>query len=60
MEKLQYSVGGGLGIEFSLSRALGLYIDPGIRYYLPSDQPKSIRTDKPLMVNFDAGLRFNF
>ncbi len=60
VEKLQYSVGGGLGIEFSLSRAMGLYIDPGIRYYFPSDQPKSIRTDKPLMVNFDAGLRFNF
>lgn len=60
VEKLQYSVGGGLGIEFSLSRTLGLYIDPGIRYYFSSDQPKSIRTDKPLMVNFDAGLRFNF
>lgn len=60
VEKLQYSVGGGLGIEFSLSRTLGLYIDPGIRYYFPSDQPKSIRTDKPVMVNFDAGLRFNF
>ena len=60
VEKLQYSVGGGLGIEFSLSRTMGLYIDPGIRYYFPSDQPKSIRTDRPIMVNFDAGLRFNF
>lgn len=60
VERLQYSVGGGLGIEFSLSRTLGLYIDPGVRYYFPSDQPKSIRTDKPVMVNFDAGLRFNF
>lgn len=60
VEKLQYSVGGGLGIEFKLSRILGLYIDPSIRYYFPSDQPKSIRTDKPVMVSFDAGLRFNF
>ena len=60
VQKLQYSIGGGLGIEFSLSRILGLYVDPGIRYYFPSDQPKSIRTDKPVMISFDAGLRFNF
>ena len=60
VEKLQYSVGLGLGLEFSLSRTLGLYLDPGLRYYFPCDQPKSVRTDKPVCVNFDAGLRFNF
>lgn len=60
VEKLQYSVGAGLGLEFRLSRMLGLYIDPGLRYYFPCDQPKSVRTDKPVSVNFDAGLRFNF
>lgn len=56
----QYSIGGGLGIEFALSRRVGLYVDPGVRYYFPCDQPKSIRTDKPMMINLDAGLRFNF
>lgn len=56
----QYSIGGGLGIEFALSRKVGLYVDPGVRYYFPCDQPKSIRTDKPMMINLDAGLRFNF
>lgn len=60
VEKLQYSAGLGLGVEFSLSRRIGLYLDPSVRYYFPSDQPKSVRTDRPLMVNFDAGLRFNF
>ena len=60
VEKLQYSVGAGLGLEFRLSRMLGLYIDPGLHYYFPCDQPKSVRTDKPVSVNFDAGLRFNF
>lgn len=60
VKKLQWSSGIGLGVEFKLSELLGLYIDPGLRYYFPSDQPKSIRTDKPVMVNFDAGLRFNF
>lgn len=56
----QYSIGGGLGIEFTLSRKVGLYVDPGVRYFFPCDQPKSIRTDKPMMINLDAGLRFNF
>lgn len=55
-----YSVGVGLGVEFRLSRTVGLYLDPGVNYYFPGNQPRSIRTDKPLMLNFDAGLRFNF
>ena len=57
---IQFSVGGGLGVEFQLGQHLGLYLDPGVSYYFPSGQPRSIRTDKPLMLNFDAGLRFNF
>lgn len=60
VEKPQYSVGLGFGLEFALSKILGLYADPGVRYYFPCDQPKSVRTDKPLLVSFDAGLRFNF
>ena len=60
VKNLQYSVGAGLGVEFALSQHLGLYLDPGIKYYFYNHQPKSVRTDKPLMVNFDVGLRFNF
>ena len=56
---LQYSVGLGLGVEFRLSDKMGLYLDPGACYYFNCNQPKSVRTDKPLMVNFEAGLRFN-
>ena len=56
---LQWSVGAGLGVEFKLAEHLGIYVDPGVRYYFNNGQPKSIRTDKPLMINFEAGLRFN-
>lgn len=56
----QFSAALGLGLEFKLSNALGLYVDPSVRYYFHTGQPKSIRTDKPFMFNFDAGLRFNF
>lgn len=55
------SVSVGVGVEFRLGRRIGLYLDPGVNYYFPGNlQPRSIRTDKPLMLNFDAGLRFNF
>ncbi len=56
----QFSAALGLGLEFKLSDKLGLYLDPAVRYYFHSPgQPKSVRTDKPFMFNFDAGLRFN-
>lgn len=59
VDRFQFSVSAGLGIEFPLSGKLGLYLDPGVRYYFYSGQPKSLRTEKPFMVSVDAGLRFD-
>ena len=56
----QFGVFGGIGVEFKLTDLLGLYADPSVRYWFPGNQPKSIRTDKPLMFSLEAGLRFNF
>lgn len=56
---MQFSAALGLGFQFKLSDKLGLYVDPAVRYYFHGNQPKSIRTDKPLMFNMEAGLRFN-
>lgn len=60
VNKIQWSVGAGLGVEFRLSDHLGLYLDPSAKYYFHCDQPKNVRTERPLMANFDAGLRFDF
>lgn len=54
-----FSVGIGLGVEFKITKWLGIYIDPEVNYFIPGNHPKSIRTDKPLMFNLGAGLRFN-
>ena len=56
---IQWSAGLGLGLEFTLNDYLGLYIDPSARYYFDCDQPASVRTQKPYMLNFEVGLRFN-
>lgn len=56
---IQLSAGLGIGIQYKLSQLLGIYLDPGVRYYFDCNQPKSVRTDKPLTFNIEAGLRFN-
>ncbi len=56
----QFSAAAGLGIEYLFTDFLGLYLDPSIRYYFDSGQPRSIRTIQPFMLNFEAGLKFHF
>jgi hypothetical protein len=56
---LQWSADLGLGVQFRLTDHVGLYLDPSARYYFNSNQPKSIRTRKPFMFGFEAGLRFD-
>lgn len=60
VDDLQFSVNAGLGVEFLLAPRIGMYLDPGANYYFNCNQPRSIRTEKPFMLNFDVGLRFNF
>lgn len=56
---IQWSVGAGIGVEFGITDLLGIYLDPGVRYYFHySGQPGSVRSEKPFMVNIEAGLRF--
>ena len=58
-EGVQMSANLGIGVEFMFGQHLGLYIDPSLRYYFDCGQPKSIRTDQPLMMGFEMGLRVN-
>ena len=55
----QFSAGGGFGVEFRLSPTLSIYADPAVRYYFDCGHPNNIRSEKQLMLNFNAGLRFN-
>lgn len=55
---VQLSANIGFGAEFMLGEHLGLYLDPSLRYYFDCGQPKSIRTEQPLMLGFELGFRF--
>lgn len=59
VDRIQWSTTVGVGVQFQLSRYLGIYLDPGLRYYFNCDQPKNVRTEHPLMFNLNAGLRIN-
>ena len=56
---VQLSANAGIGVEFLLGKHVGIYLDPSLRYYFNCRQPKSIRTAQPLMLGFEAGVRFN-
>ena len=55
---IQWSVAGGLGVEYALSSMLGLYLEPGIGHYFEyKQQPRSIRTAQPTQFKLELGLR---
>ena len=56
---LQWSVGAGLGFEFNVSRRVGIFSEPSVKYYFNCDQPKNLRTDKPFQMILRAGVRFD-
>ena len=56
---VQFSAGAGLGVEFNVIDRLGIYVNPGVRYFFDCDQPVSIRTQQPFMMDFEIGLRVN-
>lgn len=60
VKHLQLSVSAGIGVEYLITKNFGAYIDPGLQYYFPCNQPKNVRSVRPLIFNFDAGLRFHF
>lgn len=63
VEGLQYSASAGVGVEYWMTRNVGIYLDPSIVWYFNNTnhpQPLSIRTAEPLQARFEAGLRFRF
>jgi len=54
----QPSLTGQLGLYYELNRTFNLYLEPGVSYFIPNDQPVSSRTDEPYNFNLGFGLRY--
>ncbi len=61
VDPLQWSVSAAAGITLKLAPHVNLYAEPGIVYYFDDGSHIStIRKEKPLNINLQAGLRFDF
>ena len=59
-DRWQFSMRGAVGIQYDVLPQLGLYIEPGVKYYF--DNGSNVRNffkDKPLNLNLQVGLRLN-
>lgn len=58
IDGIQLSVSSATGFSYFVYNDIALYAEPSITYYFKNNQPMSARTDQPLVVGFNAGLRF--
>ena len=56
----QISIGGSAGVQFSITKLLSIYAEPGVAYYFDnkSNLP-TIYQERPLNFNINMGLRIN-
>lgn len=60
-DRAQWSLGGSLGVQYHIVPQIGLYAEPGIRYYFNNGSSISnFYKDKPTNFNLQLGLRFDF
>lgn len=60
-KELQWSLNASAGAQVNVLNQLGLYVEPGISYRIPSGSlVRSIYTDKKLDFSIGFGIRFNF
>lgn len=60
-KELQWSLNASAGAQVNVLNQLGLFVEPGISYRIPSgSHVRSIYTDKKLDFSVGFGIRFNF
>lgn len=60
-DRTQWSVGGAVGIQYNIIPRMGIYAEPGVRYYI--DNKSSVETifkEKKLNFNLQLGVRVEF
>lgn len=58
IDGFQTSLTGQFGVSYNLNKSFLLYFEPGVAWYIPSDQPVSGRTEEPFNFNLSLGLRY--
>ena len=59
-DRLQFSVQGGVGVQYDVLPQLGIYVEPGVKYYFDNgSRLRNFFKDKPTSLNLQLGLRLN-
>ena len=58
---LQWSVSASAGLQFNITRLVGLYLEPGVTYHFDNKSGiANVYNEHPLNFNMNLGLRFSF
>lgn len=61
VDPLQWSVGVAAGLQVELSPRVGLYAEPGVRYYFDNGSDvETLYRDRPLNFSLNVGVRISF
>ena len=59
-DRAQFSVTGGAGVQLNVAQQLGVYVEPGVRYYFDNGSAvQSIFKEHPTNFSLQVGLRWN-
>lgn len=61
VKPLQLSVMGAVGAQYSVTRHIGIYVEPGVAYFFDDgSQVQTIRKETPFNFNLQGGIRFTY
>ncbi len=59
-DRVQFSVTGGAGVQLNVAQQLGVYVEPGVRYYFDNGSAvQTIFKEHPTNFSLQVGLRWN-
>ncbi len=60
IDELQWSLNASVGIQYNISKKIGIYAEPGISYYFKNgSEVKTIYNEQPINLSIRFGLRFS-
>jgi len=60
IDGLQWSLGISPGIDYQIHKNYSIYLEPKVSYYFDNNQPVSIRTQHPVVIGINAGVRYTW
>ena len=57
---LQWSLSLSPGVDYKIHKNYSIYLEPKVSYYFDNDQPESARTEHPVVIGINAGVRYSW